>query len=177
MLIINLSQAFGYWSVVCSTFPRLIFSSLFFIRFHFYLKTSNVMVYQLSELKCIFSCGIRVWMNSCWHLSSLARLAFFTVVSGKTRTLGQSWVSHFGSPREQCHSNRRLLTVEEHEVAVESFFLFSHRSAPFFQPSHNQCSWLLKWLLWALKRKRWSCEARSVSSSSYHTLHLGGQAY
>lgn len=48
-LVINLSHALGYWSVVRSTFPRLLF--LFFaVRIHSYLKTVNVMVYQLSVL-------------------------------------------------------------------------------------------------------------------------------
>lgn len=50
-LVMNLSHALGCWSVVCSTFPRLIFSSFFPpARIHSYLKTVNVMVYQLSVL-------------------------------------------------------------------------------------------------------------------------------
>lgn len=77
-LIINLSQLFGYWSVVFGTFRRLVFSSFFRLD-----STWNVIVYQFVRtgvfLAVVFDFG--------WTDISPAWLPIFTVVSGKCRAL------------------------------------------------------------------------------------------
>ncbi len=84
MLIINLSRAFGYWSVaVCCTFPRLIFSSFFTVDPALLknFKCNGISLVSTFAVVYIFSSGFRLWVDSCRHLSGLALLPFFSVVS------------------------------------------------------------------------------------------------
>lgn len=74
---------------------------------------------------------------------------------------------------EQCHWNSKLFTVYENEAAVNLFYtyLLIDSLPPVITVGNEKCSMLLEWLL---------CEAvkswRSLSSVSYQSLHLSGQA-
>lgn len=74
-LILNLSEALGFWPMLCNIFPRLIF--WFLIEQLFKCNSKSVLIPVLYSSPA--------WLRSPFHL-------FFP---GQIRTLGQSWVSTF----------------------------------------------------------------------------------